>query len=155
MEDRFELDVQWMHVALLEAAEASKFAEVPVGCVIVDPAGRPIGRAHNKRESLADPTAHAEILALREASAKLLTWRLDASTAYVTLEPCAMCAGALLNARIGRLVYGCPDPKSGAVDTMFGIGRDSRLNHRFDVTSGVLADESVTLLQDFFRRRRT
>lgn len=144
-----------MGVALEEAALAAVEGEVPVGCVLVDGDGRSIGRGHNARESLADPTAHAEMLAIREAAARALSWRLAGVTAYVTLEPCAMCAGALVHARVGRVVYGCADPKGGAVDTMFGIGRDTRLNHRFEVTSGVLEGECSTILRDFFARLRS
>jgi tRNA(adenine34) deaminase len=143
-------DQQWMRLALEEAEAAAAKGEVPVGCVIVDASGRAIARAHNARETLADPTAHAEIVAVREAAARALTWRLDGATAYVTLEPCAMCAGALVHARIARVVYGCADPKGGAIDTMFGIGRDARLNHRFEVVSGVLGDECSSTLKRFF-----
>jgi tRNA(adenine34) deaminase len=144
----------WMRRALDEAAEAAAAGEVPVGCVIVDAEGRALGRGHNARESLADPTAHAEMLAIKEAAARALSWRLDGATAYVTLEPCAMCAGALVHARVRRVVYGCPDPKGGAVDTMFGIGRDARLNHRFEVVSGVLQEQCAAALQTFFARLR-
>ena len=147
-------DLAWMKAALEEATAAAAAGEVPVGCVIVDAEGRAIGRAHNARESLADPTAHAEMLAIKEAAARALSWRLDGATAYVTLEPCAMCAGALVHARVRRVVYGCPDPKGGAVDTMFGIGRDTRLDHRFEVVSGVLQEECATALQAFFARLR-
>jgi tRNA(adenine34) deaminase len=148
-------DRGWMQLALDEAALAASAGEVPVGCVIVDAEGRPMGRGHNARESLADPTAHAEMLAIKEAAARALSWRLDGATAYVTLEPCAMCAGALVHARVGRVVYGCADPKGGAVDTMFGIGRDARLNHRFEVAGGVLAEECASILREFFARLRT
>jgi tRNA(adenine34) deaminase len=140
----------WMRLALEEAEAARAEGEVPVGCVVVDRDGRVIGRAHNARETLADPTAHAEMLAVREAAARVLSWRLDGATAYVTLEPCAMCAGALLLARVQRVVYGCADPKGGAIDTMLGIGRDARLNHRFEVVSGVLGDECADRLRSFF-----
>jgi tRNA(adenine34) deaminase len=151
-------DAHWMRVALEEADAAAERGEVPVGCVVVDADGRALARAHNARESLADPTAHAEMIALREAAARALGWRLDGATAYVTLEPCPMCAGALVHARVARVVYGCADPKGGAVTTMFGIGRDARLNHRFDVTEGVLQDECAERLRRFFavlRARRT
>jgi tRNA(adenine34) deaminase len=151
-------DAHWMRVALEEADAAAERGEVPVGCVVVDAGGRALARGHNARESLADPTAHAEMIALREAAARALGWRLDGATAYVTLEPCPMCAGALVHARVARVVYGCADPKGGAVTTMFGIGRDARLNHRFDVTEGVLQDECAQRLRRFFavlRARRT
>jgi len=147
-------DLEMMRAALAEADAAAAKGEVPVGCVIVDAHGREIARAHNAREALADPTAHAETLALREAAARSLTWRLEGATAYVTLEPCPMCAGALVNARVARVVYGCADPKAGAITTMFGIGTDSRLNHRFEVTAGVLAEECAERLSTFFRTLR-
>lgn len=147
-------DIEMMRAALAEADAAAAKGEVPVGCVIVDAHGREIARAHNAREVLADPTAHAETLALREAAARSLTWRLEGATVYVTLEPCPMCAGALVNARVARVVYGCADPKAGAITTMFGIGTDGRLNHRFDVTAGVLAEECAARLSTFFRTLR-
>jgi tRNA(adenine34) deaminase len=144
----------WMRMALEEADRAAAEGEVPVGCVVVDAAGRVLARARNAREAFADPTAHAEMIALREAAARLLTWRLEGATIYVTLEPCAMCAGALVHARVGRVVYGCTDPKGGAIDTMFGIGRTECLNHRFDVVSGVLQEECAERLRTFFAKLR-
>jgi tRNA(adenine34) deaminase len=147
-------DEAWMRAALDEAEAARAKGEVPVGCVVVDREGRAIGRGHNARETLADPTAHAEMVALREAAARTLGWRLDGATAYVTMEPCAMCAGALVHARVARVVYGCTDPKGGAIDTMFGIGRDTRLNHRFEITSGVLEQECAGQLRAFFAELR-
>jgi tRNA(adenine34) deaminase len=141
---------RWMRLALEEADLAATSREIPVGCVIVDADGRLVARAHNGRETLADPTAHAEMIAIREAAARLLTWRLEGATAYVTLEPCPMCAGALVHARVARVVYGCADPKGGAVDTMFGIGRDARLNHRFEVVAGVLGEACAERLRQFF-----
>ncbi len=146
-------DERYLRLALEEAARAHERDEVPVGCVIVHE-GRVIGRGHNQRESLADPTAHAEVVALREAAAALGTWHLDGSTAYVTVEPCCMCAGALVNARVARLVYGVAQPKSGACESLYNIPQDPRLNHRLEVVSGVLAEESARLLRDFFRARR-
>ena len=143
-----------MELALDEADAAAREGEVPVGCVIVDALGRVSGRGRNARELMADPTAHAEMLAVREAAARALSWRLEGATAYMTLEPCAMCAGALVHARVARVVYGCADPKGGAIDTMFGIGRDPRLNHRFDVTGGVRAEECAERLRQFFARLR-
>ena len=140
----------WMSLALAQADLAASEGEVPVGCVIVDAAGRAVGVSHNARETLADPTAHAELIAIREAAGKLGGWRLEGATAYVTLEPCAMCAGAFVLARVDRVVYGCRDAKSGAIDTMFGIGRDARLNHRFEVVSGILAEECAQRLRTFF-----
>jgi tRNA(adenine34) deaminase len=147
-------DVQWMRVALDEADAAARAGEVPVGCVIVDADGRPLARGHNARETLADPTAHAEMIAIREAAARALSWRLDGATAYVTLEPCPMCAGALVLARVARVVYGCADPKAGAVTSLFAIGRDARLNHRFELTENVLQDECAERLRAFFAALR-
>jgi tRNA(adenine34) deaminase len=144
----------WMRMALEEADAAAALGEVPVGCVVVDAEGRVLARAHNARETLADPTAHAEMIALREAAARALTWRLERATVYVTLEPCPMCAGALVHARVGRVVYGCADPKGGAIDTMFGIGRSERLNHRFEVVSGVLEGDCAERLRRFFAKLR-
>jgi tRNA(adenine34) deaminase len=143
-----------MEAALEEADRAAASGEVPVGCVLVDFYGREIARGHNSREALADPTAHAEMLAVRQAAARTLGWRLEKVTAYVTLEPCAMCAGAFVLARVARLVYGCADPKGGAVDSGFYIGRDERLNHRFEVTSGILAEQSTARLRKFFSELR-
>ena len=143
-----------MQVALGEADAAAARGEVPVGCVIVDAAGAELSRASNAREAEGDPTAHAELIAIRAAALRVGGWRLDGATVYVTLEPCAMCAGALVLARASRVVYGCPDPKAGAVTTMFGIGRDVRLNHRFAVTEGVRRDECAARLREFFARLR-
>jgi tRNA(adenine34) deaminase len=143
-------DVSWMRVALAEANAAAEEGEVPVGCVIVGRRGEVLGRGHNGRERLADPTAHAELIALREAAARSLSWRLEGATVFVTLEPCAMCAGGLVQARVDRVVYGCRDPKAGAVTSMFGIGVDTRLNHRFAVTEGVLEEECAQCLRTFF-----
>lgn len=137
------------------ARQAQALGEVPIGCVLVhDPTNRVIGRGFNRRQIDNDPTAHAEILALREAGQALGHWRLLDCTLYVTLEPCPMCAGAIVNARVPRLVFGCDDPKAGAVQTLFQICGDPRLNHRVDVTGGVLADQCARLLQDFFRAQR-
>jgi tRNA(adenine34) deaminase len=147
-------DETWMREALAEAEQAAEHGDVPVGCVIVDSAGFEIARGRNRREADADATAHAEIVAIRAACRTRGHWRLDDCTLYVTLEPCAMCAGALVNARIGRLVYGTTDPKAGAITSLFQLAADSRLNHRFEVTGGVLADESVTRLQKFFAALR-
>jgi len=147
-------DLDWMRVSLEEADAASAEGEVPVGCVIVSPGGEEIARGRNARESLQDPTAHAEMLAIRAASSKLASWRLDGATVFVTLEPCAMCAGALVHARVARVVYGCDDPKGGAVSTLFTIGRDARLNHRFDVTPGVLETACAERLRAFFAALR-
>jgi tRNA(adenine34) deaminase len=139
-----------MRLALLEAEAAAQEGDVPVGAVIFGPDGTLWGRGRNRREVDADPTAHAEVVALREAARFLGHWRVE-GTLYVTLEPCLMCAGALINARISRVVYGALDPKAGALDSLFGVGRDARLNHRYEVVGGVLAEASVVALQTFFR----
>jgi tRNA(adenine34) deaminase len=148
-------DTTWMSAALDEARAAGAAGEVPVGCVIVDPEGLELSRGRNRREALGDPTAHAEICAIRAAAARMGGWRLGGTTAYVTLEPCAMCAGAFVLARVARVVFGCADPKAGAVTTMFGIGRDGRLNHTFEVTACVSADACADELRRFFSALRT
>ena len=147
------MDETFMAEALAEARRAAAEGEVPIGAVLVVE-GRIAGRGRNARERLRDPTAHAEILALQEAARTLGRWRLTGSTIYATLEPCPMCAGALVNARVDRLVYGVADPKAGAVDTLFDVVRDARLNHRVAVTSAVLAEECGAVLREFFRERR-
>ncbi len=144
-----------MREAIGCARMALEKEEVPIGCVIVHlPSGKIIGRGFNQRESQNDPTAHAEILAMREAGHALKHWRLLDCALVVTLEPCPMCAGAIVNARIPKLIYGCDDPKAGAVRTLYQICEDERLNHRVEVTSGILAEECGELLKDFFRRQR-
>ncbi len=144
-----------MREAIALAAHAASIGEVPIGCVVVDDlTGRVIGRGYNRRETDHDPTAHAEILALREAARQRGHWRLTDCTLVVTLEPCPMCAGAIVNARVHRLVYGCDDPKAGAVRTLYRVCDDARLNHRVEVTGGVLATGCATLLQDFFKAQR-
>ncbi len=148
------LDEQWMREALAEADAAAAVGEVPVGCVLVGPEGVELARARNGREARQDPTAHAEIDAIRAAAAKLGSFRLEGVTAYVTLEPCPMCAGALVLARVARVVYGCDDPKGGAVATLYPIGQDARLNHTFELTRGVLAEECATRLKTFFAALR-
>ena len=147
-------DLRWMEAALLEADLAPLHGDVPVGCVILDEHGVELSRDHNRREERADPTAHAELLALRAAATKLGHWRLERATVYVTLEPCPMCAGALVNSRVGRVVYGATDPKAGAMHSLFEIGRDTRLNHRFEVQSGVLAEQGAARLKAFFAKLR-
>jgi tRNA(adenine34) deaminase len=149
-----EADLSFMREALEEADRAALHADVPIGCVVVSAAGQVLARDHNRREERGDPTAHAEVLALRAASELNGHWRLEGATVYATLEPCPMCAGALVAARIARLVYAASDPKAGAVDSLFQIGRDTRLNHRFLVDHGVLADESVRRLGAFFQKLR-
>ena len=143
-----------MSRALDLAREALADGDVPVGAVVVDAAGAVIGSGRNTRERDADPTGHAEIVALREAAGTRGTWRLDDCALYVTLEPCTMCAGAIVQARIAHLVFGAWDEKAGAVGSLWDVVRDRRLNHRPDVTSGVLADESTELLLAFFRTHR-
>ncbi len=146
-------DARWMRLAIAEAAEAARAEDVPVGAVVVDARGEIIGRGHNRREITGDPTAHAEVEALRDAARRLRHWRIEA-TLYVTQEPCPMCAGALVNARVARLVYGCPNPKAGAVETLYHIPSDGRLNHTMPVRGGVLADECAALLKAFFAKLR-
>ena len=147
-------DEAFMRVALEEAEAAGAAGDVPVGAVLVGADGTLLARGRNRREMEQDPTAHAEIEALRAAARLTRAWRLEGSTIYATLEPCPMCAGALVNARIARLVYGCADPKAGAIDTLFTIGKDQRLNHRFEVTRNVLSAEGASLLRAFFAARR-
>ena len=146
-------DEKFMKLALKEADKAEAKGEVPIGCIIVVD-GKVIAKAHNLRETKKDPTAHAEIIALRKAGKKLGDWRLEDAVVYVTCEPCPMCAGALVWARIKKLVYGCSDPKAGAINSLYGIGRDKRLNHRFEVKSGVLAEECAERLKRFFKKKR-
>jgi tRNA(adenine34) deaminase len=142
-----------MMEAIAEAQKAAAMDEVPVGCVVVI-GGTIVGRGGNRRESAADPTAHAEILAIRQAAQAIGGWRLSGSTLYVTQEPCPMCAGALVNARIERLVFGCDNPKAGAVKTLYQLVEDPRLNHRMTVSGGVLAQECGSLLTEFFKKLR-
>jgi tRNA(adenine34) deaminase len=148
------LTATWMKLALVEAEAALATADVPVGAVVVDPSGVVIGTGRNAREARQDPTAHAELLALRSAAAALGTWRLSGCTLVVTLEPCAMCAGALVLARVSRLVLGAWDPKAGAAGSMRDIVRDGRLNHRVEVIGGVRAEQSAALLRSFFSGHR-
>jgi tRNA(adenine34) deaminase len=151
-------DLHFMREALMLAAAAASAGEIPVGALIVhhpqNTEPKIIGRGHNLRERDHDPTAHAEIVAMREAGIALNHWRLLDCTMYVTLEPCPMCAGAIVNARIPRLVYGAADPKAGAVETLFKLCTDPRLNHRVEVIPNLLADESAALLRQFFATRR-
>ena len=146
-------DERYMRLAVDAAHIAEENGDVPIGAVIVC-RNQVIGRAYNQREQLKDPTAHAEIVALTQAASFMGSWRLHGCTIYVTLEPCPMCAGALVLGRLDRLVYGCDDPKAGACGSLYDIVRDERLNHRLEVTSGVLANDCSRLLQDFFRQRR-
>ena len=146
-------DEDYMRMALDEARLAAEEGEVPIGAVVVHE-DKVIARAHNKRETDRDPSAHAEFSAMCAAARALDRWRLTGCTVYVTLEPCLMCAGLMVNARIDRCVYGAPDPKGGALGTLFDVSHDERLNHEFEVTSGVLAEECATELRSFFRARR-
>ena len=147
-----EADERFMREAIAEGTLAGAAGDVPVGCVIVAD-GEIIARGHNRREASGDPTSHAEVEALRAASRHFGRWHIE-GTLYVTQEPCPMCAGALVNSRIQRLVYGCKNPKAGAVDSLFTIVTDPRLNHRMPVTSEVLAEECAELLKNFFRAIR-
>jgi tRNA(adenine34) deaminase len=147
-------DTHWMRLALDEAVRAPLHGDVPVGAVVVAADGSVLGRDHNRREQASDPTAHAEILALRSATSGRGHWRLHDCTLYVTLEPCAMCAGALVNSRLGRLVFGASDPKAGAIVSLFELHADPRLNHRFPAQGGVLAAECADQLSEFFRQLR-
>jgi tRNA(adenine34) deaminase len=149
-----ERDLEFMRLALEEADRATLHGDVPIGCVVVSAQGQVLARDHNRREELGDPTAHAEVLAVRQAATLIGHWRLEGATVYSTLEPCPMCAGALVVSRIARLVYGARDLKAGAVDTLFEIGRDTRLNHRFAIAAGVLAEESASRLGAFFAKLR-
>ena len=142
-----------MRLALDQARTASRHGDVPVGAAVVDESGSVLAVAGNEREIRHDPTAHAEILVLREASRRLRSWRLTGLTLVVTLEPCTMCAGALVLARVARLVFGAFDPKAGAVSSLFDVVRDPRLNHRVDVRSGILEAECSALLKEFFASR--
>ena len=151
--DGLQNDYDWMGVCIDLAQEAALKGEVPVGAIVVLDQ-QIIGRGYNLRETTGDPTAHAEIVALREAANELGHWRLIDATLYVTLEPCVMCAGALVNSRVARLVYGCRDQKAGAVESLYEIPTDVRLNHRLDVLGGCRAEECAALLTSFFRARR-
>ncbi|MFO7255113.1 MULTISPECIES: tRNA adenosine(34) deaminase TadA [Limnochorda] len=146
-------DASWMGLALAEAKKAWALGEVPIGAVVVRD-GEVLARAHNLRETWGDPTAHAELIAIREAARRVGGWRLTGATVYATIEPCPMCAGALLLARVDRLVYGAPDPKGGAVDSLVRLLDDPRFNHQVRVTSGVRAEEGADLLRRFFRQLR-
>lgn len=148
----------WMTKALAEAKKGEKKGEVPIGCLIVH-GDRIIARAHNLRETKQDPVAHAELLAIRKAAARQGSWRLLGCTLYVTLEPCLMCAGAIILARVPAVVFGCHDPKGGATGSLYDLSSDSRLNHNFQLTGGVLAEECSAMLSSFFadlrRKRKT
>ena len=146
-------DIRMMERAIVLARKAAAIGEVPVGAVVYRD-NEIIAEASNNREASSDPTGHAELVALRSAGRRIDAWRLQGCSVAVTLEPCPMCAGAMVNARVGRLVYGASDPKAGACDTLYEITRDPRLNHRLETVGGVLADRCGRLLSDFFRQRR-
>jgi tRNA(adenine34) deaminase len=146
-------DETYMALALDEARKAAAIGEVPIGAVVVCD-GAVVASGHNRREIDHDPAGHAELLAIREAAGRLERWRLSDCTVYVTLEPCPMCAGLMHQARVARCVYGTPDPKAGALGTLYDLSGDERLNHRFEVTSGILAEESAAMLREFFGRLR-
>ena len=146
-------DEQFMREALVEAELASAEDEVPVGAIAVVN-GEIVGRAHNIREKTANPLGHAEILLLQNLAHMSHDWRFEDVTVYVTCEPCIMCAGGLLQARVSRIVYGCSDPKAGACDSLYELTRDSRLNHQIETTGGVLADECGKIMSDFFKNKR-
>ena len=146
---------QWMSIAIAEARAALEHGDVPVGAIVVDrTTGDVIASRHNERERTGDPTAHAEVLALRDAAAVRCTWRLDDTVLVVTLEPCPMCAGAVLNARVPTVVFGAADPKAGACGTLYNLAADPRLNHETTVVRGVSERECATLLREFFAQRR-
>jgi len=149
-----EKDIHFMELALQEARQAGERDEVPVGAVIVDATGVIIGAAGNSSIADHDPAGHAEMLAIRIAGKNLENYRLLKTTMYVTIEPCVMCAGAMIHARIGRLVYGAPDPKTGGIVSCYQIGADSKLNHQMEVEGGLLADECAELLTSFFKKKR-
>jgi len=153
MKNTSSKDEEFMMLALAEAQKAFHIGEVPVGCIIVLN-NRIVARAHNLREIKNDPTAHAEIIAIRKAAQKLKGWRLMDTTIYVTVEPCAMCAGAIYQSRIGRLVYGADDPKAGVIKSLFRILDNEGINHRVAVTGGVLQEECSEILSNFFRQNR-
>lgn len=147
-------DSFYMHLALKEAATAARMGEVPVGAVLVDGDGQVLGAGGNRSVSRNDPSAHAEVMTLRRAGEFTSNYRFPGTTLYVTLEPCVMCAGMLVQARISRLVFGAKDPKAGGIISLYGVGSDGRLNHSFQVTAGVMTEECGQVLQDFFRARR-
>jgi len=151
--EKLDFDERFMSQALVEAGKAHQSDEVPVGCVVVHE-GQIIGRGYNRTENLNDPTAHAEILAITAAAGHLRSWRLTGCTLYCTLEPCVMCAGALVLARVEKLVFGARDPKFGGCVSLYSIVQDSRLNHRIALVTGVLEDDCARIMREFFRNKR-
>jgi tRNA(adenine34) deaminase len=154
MDAQRQADEFWMKKALRLARRAARLDEVPVGAILIGSDGKPVSWAYNLREHLKSPLGHAEVLCVHRASLKKSTWRLTDTTLYVTLEPCVMCMGALLQARVKRIVYATRDPKGGAVGSLYDISQDKRLNHQIEVTSGVLEEESAELLKKFFKAKR-
>lgn len=146
-------DYDYMQLALIQAKKAAELGEIPIGAVLVYD-GQVVAAAHNQREMLPDATAHAEILVIREGCAKLGRWRLSGCTLYVTVEPCSMCSGAIVNSRIDRVVYGCPDVKAGGVESIFNILTNNSLNHQVEVLGGICEEECASVMKEFFRRRR-
>lgn len=147
-------DKKYMELALAEARQAAELGEIPIGAVLVDELGQVIAAAHNMRETWQDGTAHAEVIAIQAACKKLGRWRLSGCTLYVTVEPCPMCSGAIVNSRVDRVVYGCPDVKAGGAESIFNIITNPNLNHCANVTSGVCEEECAQVMKDFFKRRR-
>lgn len=154
LQDQNQMDTKWMKRALALAKKAEALGEVPIGALLVDPLGKLVSQAYNLKETLKTPIGHAEILALHRAAKKQEAWRLMDLTMYVTLEPCPMCAGALVQSRVKRLVFGTRDPKAGACKSLFEISDDKRLNHRLEVTEGILKTECSQILTEFFRQKR-
>jgi tRNA(adenine34) deaminase len=150
----FDFDEKWMRLAIDAARDAAEAGEVPIGAILIDENGEFMASSCNRTITDNDPTAHAEVLALRKAASNLGNYRLTGTTIYTTIEPCVMCAGALVNARVKRLVFGAHDERYGAVETLFRLCDDERLNHRMEIETGILADECRALMQDFFRARR-
>jgi tRNA(adenine34) deaminase len=149
-----EEHIKFMKLALNQAKKAGQKSEVPIGAVLVSESGEILSLSYNQTISLADPTAHAEIITLRKAAQKILNYRLLSTTLYVTIEPCIMCMGAIVHARVSRVIYGTPDPKWGAAGSLYNFAHDTRLNHRPEIISGICEDECRTLIQDFFRKKR-
>lgn len=147
-------DKKYMELALAEARQAAELGEIPIGAVLVDELGQVIAAAHNMRETWQDGTAHAEVIAIQAACKKLGRWRLSGCTLYVTVEPCPMCSGAIVNSRVDRVVYGCPDVKAGGAESIFNIITNPNLNHCANVTSGVCEEECAQVMKNFFKRRR-
>ncbi|MBW2090410.1 MAG: tRNA adenosine(34) deaminase TadA [Deltaproteobacteria bacterium] len=149
-----EEHIKFMKLALNQAKKAGQKSEVPIGSILVSESGEILSASHNQTVSLADPTAHAEIITLRKAAQKIMNYRLLSTTLYVTIEPCIMCMGAIVHARVSRVVFGAHDPKWGAAGSLYNLADDTRLNHRPEIISGICEDECRTLIQDFFREKR-